>query len=163
MPINPANIAGYYTLRRDLMHIADETNRIRLDLIEVQRKYSETVTQLIEASDRIFPKSLNELTPDGELKKEFGGPKRAEPETVTDVQSVADYMRPSRRNCGLCGKPGHRAPNCPEAHTIREKDKAEKEANGGKKKRKVKPLSPERKAQLAETLKKARAARKGKK
>lgn len=118
--VNEPNIQGYFTLRRDLIHLADETNKIRLQLIEVQRKYSEIVTELVVASERIFTKSLDELSPDGELKKEFGGPlpKKGEPETETDVQVVADHIMPSRRNCGLCGKPGHRRDNCPDADKI---------------------------------------------
>ena len=175
MAINPnPGLAGYTELRRDLMHLADEFNKKRLELIEVQTKINEGILALVNMSEHLFTRSLSERTADGDLKAEF--------KTDTDVKAVADHMDPSRRTraqaeptiddegnvvkkgkrgCGLCHKPGHRRANCPEAHLIREKDIAAKAENGGKKKRKMKPLSPERKAQLAKTLEKARAARKG--
>lgn len=161
-------IAGYTELRRDLMHLADEWNKKRLELIELQKTFSEGITQLVLAADKIFTKSLAERTADGGLKKEFTTPTNDSTDKIeTDVQAVADHIMPSRRNCGLCGKPGHRRDNCPNADKIiseereaKEEKIAKREAKAAKPKRK---LSPERKAQLVETLKKARAARKGKK
>jgi len=77
------------------------------------------------------------------------------------VKQMAEDAAPSQRACSVCREPGHTAPNCPNAGAVQEQKKAEVAARPQpKKKRVMKPLSPERKAQLAETLKKARAARK---
>jgi len=43
------NITGYYTLRRDLMVLANEFNAKRLELIEIQKKISEGITLLVNA------------------------------------------------------------------------------------------------------------------
>ena len=121
MAINPnPPLKGYTELRRDLMHLSDEFNKHRLALIEVQKMIGETTLQLVLAADKHFNRSLEERTADGELKKEFRteGSPNADPKTDTDVQVVADFHMPSRRNCGLCGKPGHRRTSCPEAHVI---------------------------------------------
>jgi hypothetical protein len=151
MAIKPEpGLAGYTELRRDLMHLADEENKTRLLLIDIQKQKNEAILALVNAAEKMFGKSIAEMTPDGDLKSEF--------KTDTDVEAVATHMQPSRRNCGLCGKPGHRAPNCPNAHEVKAAE--EKAAAVPKEKKKRKPLSPERKAQLVETLKKARAARK---
>jgi hypothetical protein len=116
MSINPnPGLKGYTELRNDFMHLADELNKKRLELIEIQKMIGECTLQLVLAADHIFTKSLTERDVDGNLKKEF--------KTDTDVQSVADFHMPSRRNCGLCRKPGHTAANCPEAHTIQEEKK----------------------------------------
>lgn len=144
--MNEPNIRGYYTLRRDLMTLADETNKIRLQLIEVQRKYSEIVTELVSASERIFTKAVDELDPDGKLKKEFGGPYEGSATLDTNLQAVADSIQPSRRNCGLCGQPGHRRDNCPNADKVI----AEKKATAN-----VKAERTERKAALKGTGKRA--------
>ncbi len=82
----------------------------------------------------------------------FSSPLLATPEEVR----VA--LAPGKRACSLCREPGHRATNCPNAHKIQAVKKAEVAARPVKKSRA--PLSPERKAQLAKTLEKARAARK---
>jgi hypothetical protein len=77
------------------------------------------------------------------------------------VGSAEKFLGEGKRACSLCREPGHRATNCPNAHKIQEAKKAEVAARPVKKTRA--PMSAERKAQLVETLKKARAARKGKK
>jgi hypothetical protein len=69
----------------------------------------------------------------------------------------------AQRACSLCREPGHRVTNCPNAQRVRQEKMAAQEARGGRRrKRNVKPLSEERKAQLREQLKKARAARRNK-
>jgi len=67
-------------------------------------------------------------------------------------------VAPGKRACSLCREPGHRAQNCPNAHTIRDAKKAEVEARPVKRTRA--PMTAARRAQLVETLKKARAAKK---
>jgi len=106
---------GYTELRNDLMHLADELNKKRLDLIEVQKMISACTLELVLAADKLFTKGLAERTPDGELKKEF--------KTDTDVRAVVEHMMPAQRNCGACGKPGHRRQNCPDAHVLQEAKK----------------------------------------
>jgi len=128
MAINPnPPLKGYTELRRDLMHLADEFNKIRLQLIDVQKMIGETTLALVLASDHHFQKSLLERTADGELKKEYKttvATPDADPKPDTDVQSVANFHMPARRNCGACGKPGHTKPNCPDAHIIQKEKRA---------------------------------------
>ena len=50
-----------------------------------------------------------------------------------------------KRTCGLCHEPGHRRANCPKAHEVKRRPKRH--------------ISPERRAQLAEQLSRARAKR----
>jgi hypothetical protein len=106
---------GYTELRNDLMHLADELNKKRLELIDVQKLISACTLELVLAADKIFTRSLPERDNDGKLKKEF--------KTDTDVRAVVEHMMPGR-NCGLCKKPGHIRSNCPEADTILEEKKA---------------------------------------
>lgn len=122
MAINPKpDIKGYAALRHDLIHLADETNKIRLQLIEVQKEYSRVCAELIMEADRLWRVAQHEYRADGELKPEF--------KPDTDVETVAEYSGAgNRRKCGLCGEPGHRAPTCPNAHKVQEekKEKVEK-------------------------------------
>lgn len=81
---------------------------------------------------------------------------KVETRPLSELVAGEDGPAP-RRKCSVCRQPGHRAKNCPNAHIVRAQKKAEVEARPVKRPRG--PVSPERKAQLAETLKKARAAR----
>lgn len=161
MGINPQpDITGYATLRRDLIHLADEENKTRLALIEIQKMKQEAISKLINKADSMFSKAIAEHTADGSLKKEF--------KPDTNVVAVAEHMGAHQRACSHCGQPGHRITTCPSAHLPSAKTQREMKTGVGqakivkaeyiavKPKRKV---SPERKAQLVETLKKARAAR----
>lgn len=121
MSINPnPPLKGYTELRRDLLHLSDEFNKTRLQLIEIQKMIGENTLQLALAADRLFAKSLAERNADGALRSEFKSKESpdADPPTETDIEAVATHHMPSRRNCGLCGKPGHRRDNCPEADKI---------------------------------------------
>jgi hypothetical protein len=77
------------------------------------------------------------------------------------TEASTPTLAPGKRACSLCREPGHRATNCPNAHKIQAARKAEVATRPVKKSRG--PVSPERKAQLAAALVKARAARKGSK
>ena len=152
-----ARIKGYATLRYDIMRLADEENALRLKLIEVQLIKNEGITKLVEYADRIFTKALPEYNADGSLKKGYEYAK-SPVHGGAAVEAVAEFTNPSSRHCGNCGELGHTTRTC---SNPRKEEEAPAEGKG-KKKRTMKPLSPERKAQLAETLKKAREA-KGKK
>lgn len=94
----------------------------------------------------------------------LGASETAERETTTRCPTNVPASHVRKRNCGLCHSSEpypHRAKNCPNAHKVRERDVAEKSTRKVKKTRG--PVSPERRAQLAESLKKARAAKGGKK
>lgn len=138
-----------YDIRDEWLKLADDENKLRLELIKLQEQKSKLIAFCVEQADRLSSKALLELTPDG-TRRTVSHTRLRQKDYVseTDVESVASYVNPSRRKCGLCKEPGHRADNCPNAHKIVKKEK-----------RKV---SPERRAQLAENLKKARAARKEK-
>jgi len=117
-------ITGYATLRWDLMKLADEENAIRMKLVEVQTLKNQGITKLVELADRIFTKALPEYDTDGKLKKAYEYAK-SPVHGGAAVEAVAEFTNPSRRNCGLCGKPGHTRPNCPDADVIQEEKKAE--------------------------------------
>jgi len=91
-------------------------------------------------------KGISELDADGKLKKEFGGPLKTPEPNGEAVQAVADHVNPGRRVCGLCGEPGHRRTNCPDAYKIL----GEKKATAN-----VKAERAERKALLEGTGKRA--------
>jgi len=135
--VNGLNITGYYTLRRDLMTLANEFNAKRLELIELQKKISEDIALLVNVSERIFTKGLGELDQNGELRKEYGGPLKAEAPNEEAVQQVADHVNPNRRACGLCGKPGHRRTNCPDADKVLAEKKATANAKAERAERKA--------------------------
>lgn len=155
-------IRGFATLRYEIMRMADEVVELRLKMIEVQQKMNEAVTKAVECADRLFTPSLAEHGSDGELKHEY----RTSPvDGKAIAESIAEHESPSKRRCSNCNQLGHNARTCttPRGETVQELVGDTPGPIKGKKKRKVKPLSDERKAQLAETLKKARAARKPKK
>lgn len=47
-------------------------------------------------------------------------------------------LPPGKRGCSICRKPGHRAPNCPDAHKAREADMAAKAERDVKRKKRKK-------------------------
>lgn len=84
--------------------------------------------------------------------------------TPITPKASAPIITKKRRKCSLCHEPGHWATNCPNAHIERKKlegivsnAEARRAAKAAKPKR---ILSPERRAQLAKNLVKARAAKK---
>lgn len=103
---------SYSELRSNLLHLADDWNKKRLELIEVQKLIAASVAQLVEAADKLIPSAHDERDASGELYKQY--------RPDTDVQAVADFITPHKRTCSVCGQPGHRAPNCPEALEKRE-------------------------------------------
>jgi len=136
---------GYYALRRDVMALADDLNVQRQKMLETIRAQNEGITKLVEYADKLFPKALNELGSNGELKKEY----RTHNPSPEDI---AASTNPKQRRCSNCEQLGHTMRTCTNVRA----EKPEPEAKPEKKKRNV---SPERRAQLAEQLKKARAAR----
>jgi hypothetical protein len=156
------DITGYATVRNDLMLLADKFNGMRLELVALQRQINEGILALVNASEKMLVKGLGERDAEGELRSEY--------KPRTNVEAVVEHMQPGRK-CSLCKEPGHTARTCVNGRKVEVNDdgdvvKPSRRMKQGAptpvKKRKMKPLSPERKAQLAESLKKARAARKGK-
>jgi hypothetical protein len=128
--------------------IHEHSEKLRAMLREMIHREEQVVNLLITEADRLLPAAADEVEAGTSTTKKI----------VTYGTSVV--VETGRRKCSLCRLPGHRAKNCPNAHTIREADKAAKDAKPPK--RAKREVSPERRAQLAEQLKKARAARKGK-
>ena len=152
-----------YEERQALMAQAaalDEQLRLlRIEFSKITDPIRQLSARLVSEGDGLMLKAADEkdagqVVVKREVRVDFDGYK------PSDVPAPSGTRK---RMCGLCHSDQphpHRAKNCPNAHLVREQDKAVKEATGGKKQRKQrKPMSPERKAQLIETLKKSRAAR----
>src|SRR6267142_5436146 len=90
---------SYTELRADLMRLADEENKMRLALVDIQSVKSMTIAALVEAADKLMMKSFAEHDVHGEYK-----PK-------TNVEQVAEFMKPGRK-CSNCGEPGHSVRTC---------------------------------------------------
>jgi hypothetical protein len=133
----------------DRKELLDAATQLLVELRRITEPVHKVINHLIEAAD--------------ELKLDAADEVDAARGTVVrklKVKQMAEEASPSQRACSVCREPGHTAPNCPNADKVQEQKKAEVASRPEpKKKRTMKPLSPERKAQLAETLKKARAAR----
>lgn len=104
---------SYSELRADLMLLADEENQTRLALIEIQKMKAVSIAELVTAADKLIPNAYDERDADGELRKAY--------KPSTDVNAVADFIKPNRRACSVCRKPGHRAPDCPQAAEEKER------------------------------------------
>jgi hypothetical protein len=138
----------------DRKALLDAATELLVELRRITAPVNAVMNRLIEHAD--------------ELKLEAADEHDAARGTIVrklKIKDLAAAASPSSgRACSLCREPGHTAPNCPKAGEIQEVKKAEVAARPEpKKKRVMKPLSPERKAALAETLKIARAARAKKK
>lgn len=133
-----------------------ELQRIREEI----RPISQMVADLVAAGDSLLKASVEEKTSGNAPKvssitlpavldvvsiKE--GEVIAVPVNIERALTNLPSLGKGKRACSICRKPGHRKQNCPDA------DKAYK---ARKTKRTV---SPERRAQLAKALAKARAAR----
>lgn len=151
-----AEVTNYATLREDILRLAEEHNRRRLELAAIQQEMTGAITRLVEFAARLFPRAVEagEYDDRGQVIGEYhppGAGKTAQALPLPEGLRAA-YVAGGggKRACSICRKPGHRSTTCPEAHLHREAQKARKPR---------KPMSEERKAQLREQLKKARAAR----
>lgn len=149
-----------YSIRNEWLRLADEENKLRLELIKLQEQKSKLIAFCVEQADRLSGRAMDELKPDGTLRAEF--------KPQTDVEAVANYVQPSRRRCGnpWCRQPGHIARYCTTPRPDKD-DQARIARETGpdwpeKKKRKMKPLTEEQKQVRRNALVKARAARKAK-
>lgn len=142
----------YTELRNDLMLLADQENKSRLALIEVQQMKNTVIAALVEKADQMMTRAFAELDSHGEALKEY--------QPKTSVRAVVEHVKPNRRCCSNCGEPGHRATTCTNERKPTAGEYIKVGAESTTLPRKPhKPMSPERKAKAVEALKKARAAR----
>lgn len=136
-------------------------------LEEVEREGGKVKVKELKLDD---PPTPEPATPMGRYMPEGTGRLMKANPLPEGLEPVYVAAASGARKCSLCRNldpvtklpvKGHRAQNCPFAHVIQQQKK--EAAAQPKQKRQRKPLSPERKAQLAKTLEKARAARKEKK
>jgi hypothetical protein len=138
--------------RLELMALADKLAIQRKELLETVNKINAGISALVGAGDALLPPAMDE--------KEAGVKPTVKPisinETIeSNARTIHEVTSPRQKHCSNCGEPGHTARTCTnERKPESEEPKAEKPKR---------QLSEERKAQLRETLKKARAARKEKK
>lgn len=135
-----SEIKSYYDLRADLTRLAEEENKQRLALVELQKEKTATIMELVRAAEKLLPEAVDE-----------GGPSKPTPAKADALETVYTARAlMSKRACSICRKPGHRATTCPEAHLHRQEQRTRKPR---------KPLSEERKEALRKQLEKARAKR----
>jgi NADH pyrophosphatase NudC (nudix superfamily) len=150
---------GQHREQRDaLMALANELNAHRIKLLSTINSINISVAALVNEAEKHLTAAVDEAEDTkGKALQRTLEYRPIGTETTTgmaklnDAVAVAATMRPSKRNCGTCGKPGHRRQNCPDADRALKAKKARA------------PLSEDRKKKLREQLVKARAARKGKK
>lgn len=130
--------------RQQLMQMARDLATERHTLLtQVSKMYNVVISKLVQAGDDLLAESMK-THPDVK-----GG--HATPITAEDI---AEHEAPSGRVCSHCKEAGHNVRTCPNLHKPKPTEPKVKHTR--------KPVSPERKAQLVENLKKARAARKKK-
>jgi hypothetical protein len=130
--------------------LLDAAAELLVELRRITGPVNDVINRLVEHGDGLKLEAADEKEEArGVIKRKMHYKKLAE-----------DASPPSQRACSICRESGHTAPNCPNAHEKQAEKKAAVEARPEPKVKKPrKPMSPERKAQLVETLKKARAAR----
>jgi NADH pyrophosphatase NudC (nudix superfamily) len=144
--------------RDELMGLANDLNAHRVALLATVNGINAAVALLVNEAEKHLTAAVEEAE-DTKGKavqrvleyRPIGNESTTGMAKLNDAVAVAATMRPSKRNCGTCGKPGHRRQNCPDADRALKAKKARA------------PLSEDRKKKLREQLVKARAARKGKK
>lgn len=139
------SIKGYHALRRDVMELADKLNEKRNEMLALIRAQNEGITKLVEYADRLFPRALEEVGANGQVKQEY----RTHSPSPEDI---AAHTNPRHRKCSNCGVPGHTARTCTNERKV---DTEQKE----RKKRTMKPLTEEQKDKRRAALVKARAAK----
>jgi hypothetical protein len=130
----------------ELTALADRLNEERTKMKELIAAFDPLITRIVNAiEDQIMPAADEKDNGSGKVIQKVTY-KTKEPSPA----DIASFTSPSGRHCSNCGEAGHTARTCSNER------KEEPEEKPVKVKRK---LSPERKAQLIETLKKARAAK----
>lgn len=110
--------------RDDLLKLANDVNKLRLDLLAVINLLNRGICVLVGASDA----TIMQVADEGERDK----PKPVK--ITTNVEEVVESEKPNQRKCSTCGKPGHRATTCPDADKARKRERAaEKEEQPPKK------------------------------
>jgi len=146
-----------YEERQKLLEVATS---LRDELHRTNDTINKVVNSMLSEADGLLPKAADEI--------EAGDVKVAKPVKYATETGRVDTSKPNitppplasgKRACSLCREPGHRASNCPNAHTVRVKTPEKMTPATLPPVKPKRTMSPERKAQLAETLKKARAAR----
>ncbi len=134
---------NYTELRHEVMRLADLITAKRNEVKAVITDIDVAITKLVVAADRLFTRAVAESDTEGKVRKFTYVNHDPSPE------DIAAFTTPSSRHCGNCGEAGHTAPTCTN----------ERKAEPEKPEKKKRVLSPERRAQLAEQLKGARAKR----
>jgi hypothetical protein len=158
--------------RTALMQVASALQAELAKVREALRPLSQVAADLVSAADSLLMVSAEEITAGDvkqvrRVKSNASGDIAIEgdivayiaPPTAENIEHVTRVLGEAKRKCSVCRQPGHRAQNCPNAHVVQaQKVKAVAQRDAARKpKRKMKPLSPERKAQLIATLAKVRA------
>jgi hypothetical protein len=148
-------VSGPYQDRHELLALAEMLNKHRNDLLNTVNKLTEATSLLVNEAERLLPAAMaerEEMNPSTvrALKLGYGQAKVVDPQLAYIGAEGA-----AKRRCGneWCREPGHIARNCPNPRPG---------APPEKKRRKMKPLTEEQKAQRRASLVKARAARRPK-
>lgn len=159
VPVTPKapepTIKGYHALRRDVMDLADKLNERRSEMLVLIRTMNEGITKLVEYADKLYPRALEEVGANGQVKQEY----RTHSPSPEDV---AAHTNPRHRKCSNCGEPGHTARTCSNERKPRHGEYrpiGTESTTLPKKKRTMKPLTEEQKQKRRDALVKARAAR----
>lgn len=144
-----------------------EIATLRAELQTFKREFNQKAEALVSRMDR----AMNDLLLAATDEHESGEPVNKKSltygkpgiETSTGTTQVDPTIKPvrvvSKRACSLCHEPGHTAPNCPRAHEVQAAKRERVEKREAKREKPKRHVSPERRAQLAAQLKKAREAR----
>lgn len=144
--MNEKDIQGYYTLRRDVMNLADALTGRRSELLETVSEINKGITVLVELADRLLGKALSELTPSGDLKSGYGV-------KAPSPKDIAAHTNPQQHHCSNCGESGHTVRTCTNPR------KGEPEATEKQKTRKKRVMTEEQRAECRKRMAKVRATR----
>jgi len=145
--------------RSELMKLAEMLNDHRKALAATIHEINEATALLVNEADKLLPAAADEREGGkaSVTKMTFGQAK---------VDPQLEYIAAGgkQRTCSNCKQKGHTARTCTNERAIEVNDEGDvvapsKGSKAPKAKRKMKPLTPERKAALAQQLVKARAAR----
>lgn len=96
---------NYAELRADIVALTDNENNLRRQLIDIQHKKNEAITELVQCAEKLFLSAVNEVPDD--TKTTSITYKTQNPSPVEIAQSVTKH----KRACSDCHEPGHRAGN----------------------------------------------------